>query len=710
MAYVKCVQIRRDIYNDITKRRFITPKTATVNRQGSRGVDNAQFTFDPKTDVEEGDEMYYIQDVTDVEHLKGMWNFNGSFRDESGYHNDDFIGTPYAFPVGSSLATISSGKYKGKHKMKVRAKDNNVGVRIPNINAVGSGVPILDFSTDFDIFFEIKSNTYYYFNTATIFDKYNTVTGQGIRISINKSAETISVLMGNGSTTTTQTTPAIDGFDLTNLSTIRVGRQGDQVYIWHNDRLIDTDTYAGDLATTDDLYLFTTAAPAEGFSGFMYQLRIYDKYLSATQATKIWRAKPQTMTMKFGGKVWKIEDSGTSKKVICNGFGAILLNTQVTSTLLTGTKTFTNGSERHTNVFVPNPTNLTKEISTDNLFTEIVAAIGTTDEYIINLEKDLSFDGGFVAEGSFIDIINVALNVGSTTAVERTFNVSPRKVIIVDKIQTVNNIITTSNFRLLNTGEDTTTLTNNVIAIGRGEINTVVQTSGLTTVSLVDIAFSTGYEMKGLESFEAYPITIISVTSDDGGGTTYTQALDELDTGDIYYYDKGANRIKFRKASGSTTAAFTLHFSYKYEESFATNLIQIDEDPDSITVNGLYSSKINVPQLMYGVDVDRYCDRVLDFRKEPKPRVRAESRALINSLAEGEQVNVFYAERGIGSQDSTTFAITTEPLVVRSIKYQYPHTLTTIELGEHSFDSFDLEATAAQSVRQIASGSNESSI
>ena len=241
-----------------------------------------------------------------------------------------------------------------------------------------------------------------------------------------------------------------------------------------------------DLATTDDLYLNGTAAAANEFNGHWYQMRIYDSYLDLPQATKIWRAKPQSMTMKFGGKVWKVDDGGTAKKVVCNGFGAILLNTYVTSTLLTGTTVFTNGSERNGNVFIPDPTNhINDRITSDDIFGEVVGAIGSTNEYICNFENNTTPQGEFVAEGLFIDIIKVVFNLGSTND-SRTFNVSARKVIIIDKIHEINNMITTSNFRLLDTGKDTTKLVNHVVVIGRGETRTVIQTSDINAVAISD--------------------------------------------------------------------------------------------------------------------------------------------------------------------------------------------------------------------------------
>ncbi len=714
MAKVRCVQIRRNSSNVITRRRFIVPKQVTVNRQGDRGVDNATFVFDPVDEISEGDEIYYIQDVTDVDNLVGMWNFHGSFRDESGFENDDFVSTPYSFPAGTSLYTPTAGKFRGKHKMQVLAYNGGTGkaVRIPNLNSVAGSVPFLDFSGDFDIFFEFTSNASSS-NTPVIFDKYDTITNTGIKISLNKTGKTITTSMGNGTTTKVITTPLIAAFDITVDTLIRVSREGESITTWMNDVLVDTDTYVsgGDLNTTKDLYLFAEfddnlSTEGSQVDGIMCQLRIYNSHMETSKASQIWNAKSQTATMKFGGKVWKVDDSGTSKKVVCNGFGGILLNTNITSSLLTGTTVFTNNSERVQNVFKPDPTNANNRINTDNIYDEIFLNIGLTDEYIWNLEQNSTIQRGFVAEGAFIDIIRLLMLFDTT---EKQFNVSPRKVIILDDVLETNNLITKSNFRLLDDGVDTTKVINDVVGIGRGYIRTISQTSGVTAVTVTNSGYSSEYQFRGHEFFEAFPTTIINVTSDAGGTTTYTQAYNITDTGDRYIYDQGTNRIKFRGSAGGTHA-FTLKFAYRYEKSVATNLVQFASNQASIDVNGKYSAKMNLPQLTEGFDVTTVVDNTVTKFKDVNRRVRAESRALINSISEGDQVRVFYAERGIGTQHPTTFVETPLIMTVKSVKYEYPNTLTTIELGEHSFDSFDLESTSSTSIRQLASGSTENSL
>ena len=724
MGNVRCVQIRRGTQDPpvITRRRFITPKKAVINRQGDRGVDNATFIFDPINEMSEGDEIYYLQDVTNLDSLIGMWNFHGSFRDESGFENDDeSLTTPYSFGAGTSLYTPTTGKFRGKHKMRVLAYNGGTGkaIKIPNKLDTNSK-PRLDFSTNFDVFFEFTS-TGSSDNTPVIFDKYDTITNTGIKISLNLTGKTITTSMGNGTTTSVITTPLITAFDLTSPSLIRVSREGDSITTWYNNVLVDTDTYAsgGDLNTSKDLYLFaeyndSTTVEGSQVDGIMCQLRIYNTHLTTVEAEKIWFAKSQTTTMKFGGKIWKIDDSGTSKKVVCNGFGNILLTTNISSTLLTGSTVFGSGAERVLNVFKPDPTNggTSGQITSDKIIDEIMKKIDVDDLYIWNLEQHVSIEKGFIAEGSFIDIIRF-LFIFDTN--ELQFNVSPRKVIILDDTIETNNVISKSTFRLLDDGKDTTKLINDVVVIGRANVKTVVNTADLVSVSISDTAWSSEYILKSLDNYEAYPISIINVTSDDVGGTTYTDSYNDnipIPPTDNYLYEQGTNRIRFRRSTvGTVNAAFTVKFSYRYEKSFATNLVQFASDAASIDINGKQSAKVNAPYLTWGADVQRVADNIITKSATMKRRVRAQSSALINSISEGDKVRVFYAERGIGTQlGSPTFVESPLIMTVKSIKYEYPATLTTIECGEHAFDSFDLETLSSQSIRTISSMGNENTL
>ena len=60
--------------------------TAHVKNDGDRAVDSAEFLIPMSSEVNEGDTVRYIQDDVETDSLIGLWNFNGSSRDESGYN------------------------------------------------------------------------------------------------------------------------------------------------------------------------------------------------------------------------------------------------------------------------------------------------------------------------------------------------------------------------------------------------------------------------------------------------------------------------------------------------------------------------------------------------------------------------------------------------------------------------------------------------
>ena len=142
MANVKAVIIRRDASGNMTNRVIATPKAVNVVQEGLRASDNMTMKLSAEHAVQQGDEIYYIQDVLDVENLRGMWNFYGGFRDESGYEHDDVTtGSFHTMPdsVGSELVDgsftgnppVSSidWKHKGYYKFNVSTGSDD-GVKI----------------------------------------------------------------------------------------------------------------------------------------------------------------------------------------------------------------------------------------------------------------------------------------------------------------------------------------------------------------------------------------------------------------------------------------------------------------------------------------------------------------------------------------------------------------------------------------------------
>ena len=83
MTFTRCF-VKRYESNVLTHYRTANVTNATIRREGSRMVDNADISISGKNDIRVEDYLGYIQDNIDLEAVIGIWNFAGSVRDESG--------------------------------------------------------------------------------------------------------------------------------------------------------------------------------------------------------------------------------------------------------------------------------------------------------------------------------------------------------------------------------------------------------------------------------------------------------------------------------------------------------------------------------------------------------------------------------------------------------------------------------------------------
>ena len=738
MTNVKCCQLRYNSSNVLTRRRFIVPESATIRREGVKSIDTGEFVFGNDVKIDDGDEIYYIQDIVPIDTLKGIWNFWGSFRDESGYHNDDYVSGTYSLPSCATRNLRVTGKFRGKSCFLINAASND-GVKIPNKQNSNSS-PTLDMSNDFDIYFWFQST-----NTATamLFEKHTSSTG--IKVSTNSSNDTVTVTCNS----TTITTSAVTGVDFTAAPVLlRVCRSGDSVKVYLNNQLGGSGTVSASMNTTADLYLFKefdSSYTGTGFTGYVHQLRWYNSCLTSEDARKIFAGKPQSQTMKFGGKVWKKEQQSHVIRVNCSGFSTFLLNTHVNSNVISGSATLGNNAARENNIYRKSGNN---RVRLDQLLDDIIKEITDTNEYQTNIDTgSTSLQGNFIAEGLFLELVKIILQMKGTNTM---FSISPRKIFFVDQeadIET-NMVFSNSNYNLTNKGQDSTGTTNYLVAFGDTSLKTIstgtVRNSANSTneylknISTTDNTWtSTGYRLTGRQFFEAFPTSIISVKRGDyenngvPANSVFTVEKDltnanwsgglssdsPIAKGDVYYFDKDENKIYFCSDGDTTNKDYKITFQYKYERSSNSTTdgrfrgLVIKKDDTSITNIGTFMRKIQIPQLQHDFDNDllSFCNNFIADHKDIKTRIRVTTNQLVNSVLEGEKVKVFYPTYKIGSVNSSG-SVTTESHNIKSIEWRYPEGLTIIELGDFAYSSFDLEKTTAESIRQVVSVSGDTTV
>ena len=730
MANVKAVIIRRDASDVMTNRIITTPKAVNVIQEGLRASDNMTMKLSAEHAVEQGDEVYYIQDVLDVENLRGVWNFYGGFRDESGYEHDDVTtGNFHTMPDSVQSELVSSHtdidwRHKGYYKFKIltgsddgvkiekKFKNNNVD---SSGNPVSSSIPVIDMSADFDMIFEFK--TTYNADGQTLFDNYDhaTSSGKGLKIVINSSSTNITITADDGTTETVMVAGSIT--TLNTVTFVRIRRKAGvfKLYLDGVEKSLTNSTNAGDLNSNQDIHFFkeynesTSAYLANtGWTGVPIQFRLYNVVLPDDEVKKLRIAKPVNTTMKFGGKIWKIEDKGNVKKLSCSSHAKELLGTQI------GTKTFqttptaalTGGGARTYNRYYATGTASNTRPDMEDIIQDILKYVdGGVYSYFAD-EPSTSFQGDFIAEGSLLDILKVMMVVDSD---KHMFVVTPRKILFISHEVSTDQVVNSNNYNIIDSGKDDTNTCNSLFVTGRRKMyighktwlasNSAPESGALT---ITQNTWSTPQAFT--ESDGNRPVIERIVKATRAGVDLYSEYRinnhNTTPTSDTYRL-LDDNTVQFWNDSTGNTQDWTLTYEYTYTydptATFSNVLGTTQFKQDSaanIKTNGLYHRNINIPQLESGFDIAFFAANYITDFKYINTRRRAQTSRLVNSLTVGQKVR-------FTEYNKQTDAYVTTELVVRSIEYSYPQTLTVIDFGEYAFSGFDVEKQTIDSVRGL---------
>ena len=718
MPNVKAVVIRRN--SSPVVRIMTTPKSVNVLQEGLRASDSMTMMLSGEHAVEQGDEVYYIQDVLDVSSLKAIWNFYGGFRDESGYEHDDVYTAPYTMPACVHSVVSSKGdidwKHKGYYKFKIDAGSND-GVQIKkkfknNSTVAATKVPVIDMSGDFDMIFEFKTTSST--DGQTLFDNYDhaTSSGKGLKIVINPTSTNITITVDDG---TTEKIMVADGItDDGAVKFVRISRQVGvfKLYLDGVSKSLTNSTNAGNLNSNQDIHFFkeynesTSAYIANtGWSGVPIQFRFYSSILLDDEVKKLRISKPVNTTMKFGGKIWKMEDRGSSKKLSCSSFAKDLLSTYISTKTFASdtTATLSGGGSRSFNRYYQTTSVSNTRADMEDIIQDILKHVdGGVYSYFAE-HPSTSCQGDFYADGTLLDIIKVLMMVDDD---DHMFVITARKILFISLEVSTEQVISEQNYDIIDSGKDDTVTTNSLFTTGRKKLYSDTETfngsgSGLASPQYDWTAAQSWTDPTGYtpvveritkvtrDGTEIYAVPQTAAWS-GSGSTTFS-----ADT----YKLNDDNTIQFWNRSDSSSHVYIIYYEYTYTYNRSSTIsnpwstTQFKQDtssPSSITVNGLYHRNINVPQLANGFDVGKFNTNYIADYKDINTRQRAITSSLVNSLTVGQKVRY---------TDSTG---NTER-VVRSIEYSYPQTLTVVELGEYMFSGFDVEKQTVDSLRGLDS-------
>lgn len=547
----------------LTRLRYVKPIEAIVRREGSRMVDNADFSFTSLSNIEIGDYIGYIQDYISTDDLIGLWNFWNCCRDESG---NQFNSLNEYLEAYSSTVTFNYQAVDSRIKNRLGAYLNTYSVgstlKFPN-KVDDTSKSLCDFYNDFTITMSVVfKDLVQSVVRRVVFDKYNTSTSTGIILYLESVSDTQHRFVLKVNSLAEQNSGNYNNTDLNDKLTHIVfggaAESADKKCFLNINGIeaITRTTFTGDATNTSDIYLgkeynesSSGLIEPDGVSSFglhvyLFQMRIYIRALSEDEIDMINAVIIPFMTLKFYGQVWKKEDKGNMQKVYCNGLGDIILKSRVDSTLLSDTIAnfrtkniyghHLNGSSKfglRTNEIMNDILTKINTLYFKDQTQRIIISSGTTSggslvnyvlgdksypAYNANAENFYRLKGQFHADGSFLDIINIISVLDDVT-----FTFTPLGVIHLVKnnaIPEVRRTLSTDQFKILEGGYDNTNISNQITTIGKEEV------------------YSTSYNTEGYHYFNveeeistfnavAENVSVYESKSDGSGENDYTSSM-----------------------------------------------------------------------------------------------------------------------------------------------------------------------------------------
>ena len=634
--------------------------TAHVKNDGDRAVDSAEFLIPMSSEVNEGDTVRYIQDDVETDSLIGLWNFNGSSRDESGYDNDGNDGTHTAQMNRADLVTTE--EYTKDNKVGADFQNGTDVITIPNKTHLVTGTPnVLNFSGMFDIFLRFR----YSDGVDTkqiVFSKRSATTG--IEIGYDASHHVIVEITSSSSTIPITGTTSVEN----TMHLIRVRRNAAGLV-----QLFINGTEEGTAITnTTDLTVTSSGFFGADYLGnndtndlFLTMIRIYKDNLSDADADILLNHFRHAFTMKFEGTVWKIEDKIKNKRIHCKGVNKLLAETIISKQVLESRdkSSTSNGSD---NIFMG--------LGLSEILQQILDEIDS--EYlVVDYDNTPNTMGNFIAFGNLLANLQVMLLRDNDQ-----FYTLPRKVIMIDPVNTTTNYIFThgKGVEIISSGADDSTVLNDI---------TLKTTDAFRTRTESPTATGTNDYVLTKE-----PVVITRVLD----GTTVLN-YQVSGSGVMYTYDHFTKTVHL---TGSPSGTVSIEYTY----SDSSLYLAPNTDPASIAKYGRKSKQIS-PMGLHGIS--NLASIVANFKndnKEANERISIRAPLLLNSIRINHEIQVKNDILGI----NITTGQSNPSIQIKSIEWFYPEGRTIINAGEHKFDSFDIDKFTAAQVRQVTEDGNVS--
>jgi hypothetical protein len=632
--------------------RVIVPTKCKVQTNGTRATDTGEFTIPITGVIGQNDIVSYIQDVVDTQSLVSIYNFKHSARDEGGFDLDGDDGT---FTADFAKETLN--KFDDHYHIQFNAAGEEVTI---------SHTERHNFESTFDIMIHYRTDTTHFAGNSNgqeqaMFSKWDSGgTGNGVMVGLQY--DTINgwdvwAKVRTGGTDTELFTTSFLEVGNASPAFIRLCRdENDLVSLYLGDTLQDSATVPGsfDAASTDSIIGSDNGGTLD-YSGDLYQLRIYDGCLSDTNAELVRTAKPQWTTMKLRARVWKIKENTSNKVISVRSDNQVLFKTEVSKINMSAAALPSPAtSSRALNIFESSE-------NSDDIMQDILAKIDSNIIFARGGGAGSAPIAKYIATGTLLKNLEI-LSVFN----QNVFWFNARQVLILEDPQTCRLRYDHGlGYRITSTGKDDSTTVNDLEAVGRNATKTKVQTTGtgVTTFPTSESPLNVRIQENSGSTYLAEDITftvdiekkLVTFTPPLGGGVTATIFYEYEDSGNIISRKLGAN-----------TAGI-----------------------------GVYARRVIIPQLPDISNLNTFTSNFVTgtgvAREDINERYKVIAPLLVNSVRENIKPTV---KNTIKSIDTTA--------TIKSITYEYPSMRTTIEIGEHMFDSFDLRKRLVESDNSAA--------
>jgi hypothetical protein len=645
---------------------FATIKQAVVKREGKRSVDHATITVSAKHDIEENDTVSYMQDEVDTTFLTGIWNFQGSCKDESGNNLNGTGNADYRYPnVGTNIR-----KFAANYALQFDAAGEEITI---------SDNTLLDFTKQFDIIiaFTMESNNpNQHFNgssntTQMLFSKHDGTNGVEIGIKYLSTSARWVIYAKLDSTTFTGDASIHADIGTINQNTPRFIRfyrdENNKVRLSLDDVTDGTNCVqtvaVNSTRTTTNLYFGSDRTQAMDFDGIIHQIRIYTGgYLNVGDNQRLIYISPQPMTVKFVGKVTKVQDNFDTKKLSCRGTTKFILENQLSAITLDNTITSATTNEPATH--------------TKNIFDEGQTASNIIKTILYHIDSNFIWNkafttaskvltGKYTATGGFLNSLELL-----STLDTKTFFTLPTKVLVYEKHDGIPTPYTFDHneFIITERGKNSVKLKNDFEIVGRLQTQYKEQSFGNVSSGTVSTL-----------SFAPDRLTLV-----DNSGTI-------INTG--YTIDLDGKEINWTSTHSGVTA------KYWYEKiSGSTSDVlyyRVSSSNSTIASTGRNSKRLYIPQLTHRSDLVYYGDRLKTDLESTNNRYRLIIPYLLNNLRENHEITLNNSVMKFGSS-------TTVDTLVKSIEWRYPEGTTIIDCGEYDLGMFDMGANMATDITSLA--------